>query len=77
MNVTICGMGYVGCVTAACFARMGHSVVGVDWQRTKADLLKILEDSEPYGLIPPMPKSFPKLSAEEKQQIVDWLATLK
>jgi hypothetical protein len=46
-------------------------------QRTKEDLLKILEDGEAYGLKDPMPKSFPKLTPEEKQQIVDWLVKLK
>jgi len=46
-------------------------------QRTKADLLKILDNSEAYGLVAPMPKSFPKLSAEDKEQIVDWVGTLK
>ncbi len=39
MNVSLFGLGYVGCVSAACFARGGHRVLGVDVNPTKVDLL--------------------------------------
>lgn len=37
MKISVFGLGYVGCVTAACFAEVGHIVLGVDVNRDKID----------------------------------------
>ena len=39
MNVTVFGSGYVGLVTAACFAEVGNRVVCVDIDRARVELL--------------------------------------
>jgi len=37
--LSVFGLGYVGCVSSACFAKEGHRVIGVDVSRAKVDMI--------------------------------------
>src|ERR1041385_3312020 len=39
MKLSVFGLGYVGCISAACFADGGNEVIGVDVQPTKVDII--------------------------------------
>ena len=39
MRVAVFGLGYVGCVSSACFAGEGHKITGVDVIQEKVDII--------------------------------------
>ena len=45
-RIAVLGLGYVGCVTAACLAKLGHRVTGVD--RDEFKVRSVLEGKAPF-----------------------------
>jgi GDP-mannose 6-dehydrogenase len=40
MRISVLGLGYVGCVSAACFSELGHEVVGLDIDPRKVEPIR-------------------------------------
>jgi UDP-N-acetyl-D-mannosaminuronate dehydrogenase len=57
-KVAVFGLGYVGCVTAACFADIGHRVTGVDKDPYKVE--KVRAGEAPF-FEPGLPEAVRKL----------------
>ena len=63
MNVSIFGLGYVGCVTMGCLGMKGHNVIGVDLNQEKVNQIN---RGEPTIIEKDISEMISKLSSTQK-----------
>jgi len=76
MNISIFGMGYVGVVSAACLAKEGHTVIGVDPNRVKVDMINegrspIVEDQTPELIEDAVAKGLLRATSDAEEAILN------
>jgi UDP-glucose 6-dehydrogenase len=69
MNIAVVGIGYVGLVSGACFAELGHTVIGVDNDISKIRALR-------EGCIPVCERHLPELLQKHLGRRLDFTASL-
>lgn len=61
MRIALFGLGYVGCVTAGCLAKQGHTVIGADISTLKVEAFA-------GGSSPIVEPSLPEMLSEAKER---------